>query len=165
MRQVEAGLGILHHKERWCTGATVDPKTGYITYYQYPCGPEPHEPPPPTPPPAAPAPPSLIVQFHEDFHTTSHRPGVRSLSLQPGWLYADLTKVQMTGMWPWNKSWNDQISGVTLNGSTVVIAEHTNFEGTKLLLWPQQHGSAPIDLAALGWNDRASSIWNFGAAL
>jgi hypothetical protein len=115
------------------------------------------------PPKPQPPPPSLIATFHEHFHYTSHRGGGNSLSLQPGFLYKDLTNVHMSGMWPFGSDWNDQISAVTLNGATVVCAEHTNFEGSTLLLSPQSGNL--IDLSPLGWNDRISSVWNYGAVL
>lgn len=160
---VEAQIGVSHHKTKLCWFYSRDPVTGYFTAYQYPCGIEPHEEPKPPPPPPPPPPPSLVATFHEHFHQTSRKASGNSITLQPNFFYADLTKVHMSGLWPFDSDWNDKISGVTLDGATVVCAEHGNLEGSTIVLGPP--GGNVIDLFPLGWNDRISSMWNVGAVL
>lgn len=158
-QSIGSQLGISTYKTKWCTGYSVDPVTGYYTTYQYPCGIETEDPPTPPPPPPPP-PPSFIATFHEHLHVTSGKPAGHSFSLDPNTVYMDLTKVHKSGAWPFDSDWNDAISAITLNGTTVMIAEHTNLEGTKVLIGPNLGNL--IDLASIGWNDRISSVWNVG---
>ena len=54
-------------------------------------------------------------------------------------------------------SWNDRISSFWSQGETLLMFENTNFLGDTLLSWEYN-----LDLGPAGWNDRISSIKNFG---
>ena len=55
--------------------------------------------------------------------------------------------------------WNDVISSVKSNGATLLLFEHIHFAGDTLLVLPMELLN---NLADVGWNDRVSSIKNFG---
>jgi hypothetical protein len=77
-------------------------------------------------------------------------------SLHPNRAYRDLTSQYM--FWPFD-DWNDEISSLGACLSTCVYSEHTNHEGSSLLRFP--HSGDP-DLAKYGWDNRISSVMNFG---
>jgi hypothetical protein len=77
-------------------------------------------------------------------------------SLQPSQWYHDLTKVTRNYFW---KNWNDVISEIDFSRSYRVAWEHIDGNGDALALL---HGQGIGNLADIGWNDRISSIANFG---
>jgi hypothetical protein len=61
--------------------------------------------------------------------------------------------------------WNDIISSVRSDGATVLLYEHINFaaDGDSLMIYPTEKEIYRfVNLAPLGWNDRVSSVQNFG---
>jgi hypothetical protein len=70
--------------------------------------------------------------------------------------YRDLTSVYI--FWPFD-DWNDEISSLGGCNSTCGYSDHVNFEGNSLVLFP--HSGVP-NLVPLGWNDRISSVQNWG---
>lgn len=73
-----------------------------------------------------------------------------SLYLRPGRGYKNLKKVSM-GIFG---NWNDEISSVTLSGTSMAtLYEHINWEGQTLNLFRSER-----DLHRLGWGDRASAV-------
>jgi hypothetical protein len=77
------------------------------------------------------------------------------LSLSPGYAYRDLTR---TGR-GWFGNWNDVISSVSWCRWDISLYEHVNYGGAQL--WLRAGCNYPY-LAGFGWNDRASSIVNWG---
>lgn len=86
-----------------------------------------------------------------------HELGGDVLSNNPDRAWSDLTRVRRgflgTG------DWNDLISSVDWCRWDVSLFEHVNFGGSELYL---RAGRTYGHLAALGWNDRASSTVNWG---
>ncbi|MFI6316958.1 hypothetical protein ACIBG8_05540 [Nonomuraea sp. NPDC050556] len=72
-----------------------------------------------------------------------------------GW--SDLTGVRH-GSWP-GSDWNDTISSAKPTDCLVYYYEHINFGGIALYAPP---GIALDDLQRIGWNDRISSVANYG---
>lgn len=56
--------------------------------------------------------------------------------------------------------WNDIISSVQTDGATLLLFEHIHYAGDTLLVLPSDNLN---NLADVGWNDRVSSLKNFGA--
>lgn len=77
------------------------------------------------------------------------------LYLSKNRVWPDLSKVSM-GFF--SGSWNDKISSVETESATLVLFEHARFVGSTLLL-PARPARNFVEL---GWNDRVSSIKNFG---
>jgi hypothetical protein len=55
--------------------------------------------------------------------------------------------------------WRRKPSSVQSNGATLLLFEHIHFAGDTLLVLPMELLN---NLADVGWNDRVSSIKNFG---
>lgn len=59
--------------------------------------------------------------------------------------------------------WNDIASSVRADGATVLLYEHINSAGDALPVIPSDYTYTFIDnLETAGWNDRVSSVKNFG---
>jgi hypothetical protein len=96
------------------------------------------------------------VRFFE--HT--YRRGAQ-LTLAPNRAYRDLTGLSFGGG-PFgigSSSWNDAISSTSACRFAVSLFEHTNYGGSELRV---PAGANAADLVPLGWNDRASSVVNWG---
>lgn len=77
--------------------------------------------------------------------------------LAEGYMWKDLTRVSRGGFF--GGDWNDEISSLSSTNTSCIYCENINFEGSTLLLGPNK----PIPhLSMLGWNDRISSVWNYG---
>jgi hypothetical protein len=77
--------------------------------------------------------------------------------LAKGYMWKDLTRVSRGGWF--GDDWNDEISSLSSTNTTCIYYEHINFEGSSIILAPNK----PIsNLSELGWNDRISSVWNYG---
>jgi hypothetical protein len=153
---------------------------GYAWPTDWPPGPA--WPPPPTPPvplpgsggcgypglppcgPGAPTPPvppapwyPTQVQFFEGINYSSSW----------GWLDAgrgwpDLTQVSRDNFLFFSSDWNDCISSLSSTGSECTYYEHINFQGSSIAIPPNK----PVpNLLDIGWNDRISSIANWGTAV
>ncbi|GGP15069.1 hypothetical protein LDL08_36180 [Nonomuraea glycinis] len=72
-----------------------------------------------------------------------------------GW--PDLTRIRH-GAWP-GSDWNDTISSVARTDCLMGYFEHINFGGIKLIV---PAGFELADLGTWGWNDRISSVANYG---
>ncbi|MEZ4869314.1 MAG: hypothetical protein R3C14_48780 [Caldilineaceae bacterium] len=80
--------------------------------------------------------------------------------LAPGRAYSDLTRVGRNLVtWWYTADWNDVISSVSWCRWDVSLYEHINYGGSQLWL---RAGCNTPNLVELGWNDRASSIVNWG---
>jgi hypothetical protein len=90
------------------------------------------------------------VQFYEHLNTSGDTTG-----LNPGRAYPDLTLVSH-GLFG---DWNDTISSVDWCRWDVSLFEHIQYGGSQLWL---RAGCNTPDLVQLGWNDRASSVVNWG---
>jgi len=77
-------------------------------------------------------------------------------SLSPSTWYPDLTKVIRNVFW---HNWNDVISSVDQSRSYRVAWEHINAQGSAIAFQP---GFGIGNLADWGWNDRISSLANYG---
>jgi hypothetical protein len=74
----------------------------------------------------------------------------RTLVLESGRGYDDLTELSMD----WFSDWNDKASSLASSDLIGVYGEHTNFEGSRLVV----NSHTPYEnLGDLGWNDRISS--------
>jgi hypothetical protein len=120
-----------------------------------PCGQS--QPPPqgPTPPPREPNPPVTWgqVQMFEDADYTGNW-----FWLAKGYTWMDLTRVSRGGWF--GGDWNDEISSLSSTNTSCMYCEHINLEGSKLLVGPS---TAKHNLEVFGWNDRISSVCNFGS--
>lgn len=144
-------------KPIYCYGVGSAP--GYL--YKYICGYEcktdtTPTPPPPPPPPRPPSPPSAQFFQHMNFAGNSFK-------MEPGLMYPDLTTLYRSGTRLFEDAdWNDVISSIFLDQTTVMCWEHVGFHGSMLTLGLGQGGSDPVTaqgyLESLGWNDRISSI-------
>ncbi|MBF9253587.1 hypothetical protein I2I11_09815 [Pontibacter sp. 172403-2] len=77
--------------------------------------------------------------------------------LAKDFMWTDLTRVSRGGWF--GGDWNDAISSLASTNTSCIYCEHVNLEGSKLVLGPNN----PVPhLSALGWNDRISSVLNFG---
>jgi len=77
--------------------------------------------------------------------------------LAKSYMWNDLTRVSRGGFF--GGDWNDEISSLAYTDTNCIYSEHINHEGSTLLIGPNM----PIsDLSLLGWNDRISSVWNYG---
>lgn len=76
------------------------------------------------------------------------------LKLRPGYGYRDLTRIPL-----FYSTWNDKISSVDWCRWPVTLYEHVDYGGSQIQL-----GSVctTMNLELLGWNDRASSVINWG---
>lgn len=82
------------------------------------------------------------------------------LCVPPGKAYSDLTRVGRTKVVVgYTSYWNDVISSVSWSRWHVSLYENIRYGGSELLL---PAGCNTPDLGVLGWNDRASSIVNWG---
>ncbi len=82
--------------------------------------------------------------------------------LPPRRAYSDLTRVGRSKfLWWYTNDWNDVISSVSACRWDVSLFEHINYGGSQLYL-PARLGRNTPNLVELGWNDRASSIVNWG---
>jgi hypothetical protein len=90
------------------------------------------------------------VQFFEDINLDGD-----TIGLNPDTAYPDLTDVGH-GLFG---DWNDIISSVDWCRWDVSLFEHINYGGSQLWL---RAGCNTPNLVNLGWNDRASSIVNWG---
>ena len=79
--------------------------------------------------------------------------------LASGYQWLDLTRVSRGGFF--GGDWNDAISSLSSTDTFCIYAEHVRLEGSSLLLPP---GKPVPNLSSLGWNDRISSVWNYGRA-
>ncbi|WP_433430182.1 hypothetical protein [Nonomuraea sp. CA-141351] len=77
------------------------------------------------------------------------------LGAHQGW--PDLTEVRH-GSWP-GSDWNDTISSIGATNCLVYYFEHINYGGIRLYGTP---GIDIPDLERIGWNDRISSVANYG---
>ncbi|MEV6984844.1 hypothetical protein AB0M95_26785 [Sphaerisporangium sp. NPDC051017] len=77
------------------------------------------------------------------------------LGAKLGW--PDLTRVRH-GSWP-GSDWNDTISSIGATNCLVFYYEHINYGGIRLYGTP---GIDIPDLGRIGWNDRISSVANYG---
>lgn len=80
--------------------------------------------------------------------------GGTGLTLYPGKHYWDLTACYR--FWPFT-DWNDCISSLRVTTSYVQYAEHIHLEGSKLITKSEWR-----NLEDIGWNDRISSVINWG---
>lgn len=103
--------------------------------------------PPPPPPPSE-------AQFFSD------------INFEGDWLWlgasrqwSDLTKVSRGKFLFWSSDWNDVISSVRAWVGLVVLCEHVNLGGSTFGIPP---GGWVDNLVPFGWNDRTSSIVNWG---
>lgn len=95
------------------------------------------------------------VCFFSDIHENGD-----VICLAPGRAYPDLTGVGRTKvLWWYSDFWNDVISSVSWCRWDVTLYEHTNYGGSQLWL---PAGCNTPNLVELGWNDRASSVVNWG---
>jgi hypothetical protein len=100
--------------------------------------------------------PSLAVRLWEHANYQGGR-----LRINANQTCRDLTKIGRGFLSAWD--WNDIASSVTAYGSTVLLYEHSDFGGDALLVIPGDQPYTFIDnLATAGWNDRVSSVKNFG---
>jgi hypothetical protein len=77
--------------------------------------------------------------------------------LSKGYMWKDLTRVSRGGFF--GGDWNDAISSVSSTATSCLYCEHINLEGNALFIGADK----PIPrLATLGWDDRISSVWNYG---
>lgn len=76
--------------------------------------------------------------------------------LAPGREYRDLTKVVRNVFW---QDWNDVISSLRPSRSVRTFWEHIQRQGSSYTL---DRGWEAFNLAPVGWNDRISSIANWG---
>ncbi len=84
------------------------------------------------------------------------------LCLPPRSACPDLTRVGRSKLlWWYTNDWNDVISSVSLCRWDVTLFEHINFGGSQLWL-PAVAAHNYRSLVELGWNDRTSSIVNWG---
>lgn len=80
--------------------------------------------------------------------------------LAAGRAYQNLTKVGRSKiLWWYSSDWNDVISSVSWCRYGVSLFEHIDYQGSELYL---QAGCNTPNLVDLGWNDRASSVVNWG---
>jgi hypothetical protein len=91
------------------------------------------------------------VQFWSDINMSGD-----TIGLNPGWHYDRLSGVPR-GLFG---NWNDVISSVDWCRWDVSLFEHTFAGGSQLWL---RGGCNTPDLGIYGWNDRASTIYNWGA--
>jgi hypothetical protein len=96
--------------------------------------------------------PSLICYLYQ--HANFRGVGLR---IRPNLAYSDFTKITLLG--GGGTSWNDIVSSVKSEGATVVLFEAINFAGDTLLVMPNDFLT---NLETVGWNDRVSSVKNFG---
>jgi hypothetical protein len=114
---------------------------------------------------AIPFPASGEAIFYEHAGFTGEKLSVPG---NPATAYSNLTKVNRSGILFWAESWNDAISSISLNKCIVQVFEHINYEGTSLLLESSKDESTTfgnpthVNLVDLGWNDRISSVVNWG---
>jgi len=101
--------------------------------------------------------PSLICRFYEDANFEGDR-----FWLAPHRKMPDLTT--FTRGFFGLGDWNDIISSLQSDGATVLLFEDINFGGDTLLVLPSSPGHPHIynNLEDEGWNDRVSSIKNWG---
>ena len=97
--------------------------------------------------------PSLVSLFYGEFHFKGPL-----LKLTPNRAWSNLTQVSMVDLKRFRvTSWNDEISSVHPNGATLLLFEAIHFGGDSMVVFD------PIaDLGTAGWNERVSSIKNFG---
>ena len=79
--------------------------------------------------------------------------------LGPHLMWTDLTRVSRNTVLFWSGDWNDVISSLHTWVGTVSLFEHINQQGSSITFQPGQHIAS---LVPLGWNDRASTIINWG---
>jgi hypothetical protein len=115
-----------------------------------------HDPPrpEPTPPPATPPPRPSEAQFFSDAGYSGDW-----LWLGPRLQWSDLTRVSRARTLFWSSDWNDVISSVISWFGIVVLCEHINLGGSSFGI---QAGIPIFNLASYGWNDKTSSIVNWG---
>jgi hypothetical protein len=95
------------------------------------------------------------VCFFSDIHENGD-----VICLDPNRAYPDLTGVGRTKvMWWYTTDWNDVISSVSWCRWDISLYEHTHYSGSQLWL---PAGCNTPNLVELGWNDRASSVVNWG---
>ncbi len=82
------------------------------------------------------------------------------LWLKPGYLWPDLTDVGR-GIFHLG-DWNDFISSVHTSNGVATLNEDINLAGSTLTFLANK---AIADLSTFGWNDRTSSIRNWGSSL
>ncbi|MCC6287938.1 MAG: hypothetical protein IT249_08635 [Chitinophagaceae bacterium] len=120
------------------------------------CGAPPAQPPKNTPPPThvEPQPPITYsqVQMFEDADYSGDW-----FWLDAHYMWTDLTEVSRGGWF--GGDWNDEISSLSSTYATCVYCEHTNLQGSTLFLGPN---SPTPHLSKFGWNDRISSVVNYG---
>jgi len=96
------------------------------------------------------------VQFFEHINESGDTFGLNGThGGAPGEAFSDLTEVGH-GLFG---DWNDVISSVSQLRWDVSLFEHINFKGSQLWL---RGGCNTPNLVPLGWNDRASSVVNWG---
>jgi hypothetical protein len=79
--------------------------------------------------------------------------------VESGRVYSDLTEVSRnTTLW-WSDDWNDTISSMSMTNDHMLYSEHTHQQGNTLYLKPN---TKVRELVSIGWNDRISSVWNYG---
>ena len=119
-----------------------------------PCG-KPTPTPTPPPPPARPEPPAPFTLDQIQMFDSGDYTG-NWFWLAKGYMWKDLTRVSRGGFF--GGDWNDKIFSLSSTNTSCIYCEHINLEGSKFFLGPNK----PIrNLAALGWHNRISSVWNF----
>jgi hypothetical protein len=78
------------------------------------------------------------------------------IELEAGMEFFDLTSCYI--FWPFD-DWNDEISSIAATSSNCVYFEHVHRWGSSLVL---ERTVGRRNLAEIGWNDRISSVVNFG---
>ncbi len=123
-----------------------------------PCG-RSSQPSPPAPPAPKPAPPpeppfpftgEQVQMFDRGDYTGNW------FWLARGFMWGDLTQVSRGGLF--GGDWNDEIFSLSSTSSFCIYCEHINLQGSKFFPGP---GKPIRNLAALGWHNRISSVWNY----
>ncbi|MFC4585312.1 peptidase inhibitor family I36 protein [Sphaerisporangium corydalis] len=85
--------------------------------------------------------------------------------LSAGFGYNDLTRVYHGPIWS-RSDWNDTISSISATDCNVTYYEHINWGGSSFFspayTGNPADGHAWGDLGSIGWNDRISSVANWG---
>jgi hypothetical protein len=76
--------------------------------------------------------------------------------LAKGFMWGDLTQVSRGGWF--GGDWNDAIFSLSSTSTFCIYCEHIHLQGSKFFPGP---GKPIRNLAALGWHNRISSVWNY----
>lgn len=79
--------------------------------------------------------------------------------VEEGRVYRDLRAVPRNTDLFWSDDWNDVISSMSTTNDHMLYSEHIQMTGNTLYVMPR---TAKTELVSIGWNDRISSVWNYG---